>query len=261
MTKLSDCPSQDAVTAIALLHELHNHNNLQQLKMQMDREADDQPSWRLSFFPFCPFCPFCQYSGSNDQSSLNHTMCGHYCMNYGCGKCQDVVFTSGQRLSKHMKKCKGLLMDVAKEKPPSSSMKGVSPLSSNKKKRHNKKSHGDWQPGSQKKSQGNSQTTSQKGSQTSSQMSPHQSIYQAKKELIPPHHNRSTLGAPASTQVIGTQTRPPAQKTMMARRSTKCTSTSNAPPPGGAYVPSYSVFCNFYFSKHAICGALFLIFS
>ena len=72
--------SQDTVTAIALLHELHNHNSLQWLKMQMDKEMGDNPSQRLSF------CLFCQYSGSNDQSYLNHIMCMHYCANYGCGK-------------------------------------------------------------------------------------------------------------------------------------------------------------------------------
>ena len=67
--------SQDAVTVIALLCNLLHHVSLQQLKMQMDKEAGDQPSWRLSF------CPFCQYSGSNDQSYLNHIMCVHYCAN------------------------------------------------------------------------------------------------------------------------------------------------------------------------------------
>ena len=113
--------SQDTVTTIALLHELHNHNSLNWLKMQTDKEVGDNPSWRLSF------CPFCQYSGNNEQSYLNHIMCGHYCVNYGCDKCLDMVFTSGQRLSKHIKKCKGLMMDVVKEKPSPKSMKGTSP--------------------------------------------------------------------------------------------------------------------------------------
>ena len=113
--------SQDAVTAIALLCELHHHISLQWLKMQMDKEAGDQPSQRLSF------CPFCQYSGSNDQSYINHIMCMHYCVNYGCGKCLDVVFSSGQRLSKHIKKCKGLVMDEARGKPSPKPTKGASP--------------------------------------------------------------------------------------------------------------------------------------
>ena len=110
--KLVVALSQDAVTVIALLCKLHNHNSLQWLKMQTDKEAGDNPSQRLSF------CPFCQHSGSNDQSYLNHIMCRHYCVNYGCSKCLDTIFTSGQKLSKHMKKCNGLLKDEAKEKPP-----------------------------------------------------------------------------------------------------------------------------------------------
>ena len=67
--KLVVALSQDAVTTILLLCKLHNHNSLQWLKMQTDKEVDDNPTWRLSF---------CQYSGSNDQSYLNHIMCGHY---------------------------------------------------------------------------------------------------------------------------------------------------------------------------------------
>ena len=98
--------SQDAITAIALLQGLHDHISLQWLKMEMDKEACDQPSRKLSS------CPFCQYSGSNDQFYLNHIMCMHHCANYGCGKCLDTVFTSRQRLSMHMKKCKGLTMDA-----------------------------------------------------------------------------------------------------------------------------------------------------
>ena len=110
--------SQDTVTVIALQLPLHNHVSLQWLKMEMDKEAGDQPSWKL--------CPFCQYTGSNDQSYLNHIMCAHYCANYGCGKCLDTVFTSGQKLSKHMKKCKVLPKDGAKEEPSPSHVKGMS---------------------------------------------------------------------------------------------------------------------------------------
>ena len=81
--------SQDVVTVIALLQGLLDHISLQQLKMEMDKEEGDQASQKLLF------CPFCQYSGSNDQSYLNH-MCVHYCANYGCRKCLDTVFTSGR---------------------------------------------------------------------------------------------------------------------------------------------------------------------
>ena len=95
----------------------------------------------------------------------------------------DVVSKSRQRLSKHMKKCKALQMDATKEKPPSSSMKGMSPSSSKKKKKHKKKkSHVDSLPSSQKDSQDDLQMTPQKDSQMSSQTSPHQSIHQSQKE-------------------------------------------------------------------------------
>ena len=94
--------SQDAVMVIALLWDLHDHVSLQQLKMQMDKEVGDQASWKLLF------CRFCQYSGSNDQSYLNHIVCAYYCANYRCGKCLDAVFTSGQKLGKHMKNARAL---------------------------------------------------------------------------------------------------------------------------------------------------------
>ena len=54
------------------------------------------------------FCPFCMYLGSNDPSYMNHIICGHYNMNYGCGKCLKEVFTIGQPLKNHMKVCKVL---------------------------------------------------------------------------------------------------------------------------------------------------------
>ena len=66
-------------------------------------------------------------------------MCMHYCANCGCGKCLDVVFSSRQKLSKHMKKCKGLIMDGVNGKPSPSCVKAASALSSKKK---HKKSHG-----------------------------------------------------------------------------------------------------------------------
>ena len=83
------------------------------------QEVGDWPRQKLSF------CPFCQYSGSNDQSYLNHIMCAHYCANYGCGKCLDAVFTSRQRLSRHMKKCKGLTTDWERGTIPQACERGV----------------------------------------------------------------------------------------------------------------------------------------
>ena len=48
------------------------------------------------------------YLGSNDPSYMNHIICGHYNVNYRCGKCLNKVFTTGQPLKVHMKVCKGL---------------------------------------------------------------------------------------------------------------------------------------------------------
>ena len=146
--------------------------------MKMDKEVGCQPLWRLSF------CLFCQYLGSNDQSYLNHIMCTHYCANYGCGKCLDTVVLSGQKLSKHMKKCKGLAVDGVKEKPFPSCVKGA-PLLSSKKKKHKKShsnSHKKLQGDSQLKSQSSSQANSQQDSQMSLHARPNWSMHKAKQE-------------------------------------------------------------------------------
>ena len=155
---------QDSVTMITLLCTLYNHASLQCLKMETDKEGGDRPSHQLSF------CLFCQYSGSNDQSYLNHIMCGHYNVNYGCGKCLDAVFMSRQKLSNHMKKCEGLTSDGAKEKPSASQAVGMS-SSAYKEKGHHKK-----------KSQPDSQTSSQPNSQMSSQLSLCHSHHSFEKE-------------------------------------------------------------------------------
>ena len=127
-------PSQDLVTAIALLKGLHDYIISQQLKMDMDEEVGEKPMWKLSF------CPFCQYYGNNDSSYPKHIVCMHYCANFGCGKCLDMVFPSGQKLSKHMKWCKGHTKDEAEEKSPSCHMKEVPKASSNSKKKKKHKS-------------------------------------------------------------------------------------------------------------------------
>ena len=75
--------SQDVVTAVCLLQELHIKDSLCCLPMENKAEADGKPIWKLSF------CPFCQYSRSNDPSYMNHIICRHYNTNYGCGKCLD----------------------------------------------------------------------------------------------------------------------------------------------------------------------------
>ena len=94
--------SQDMVTAIYLLQELHVKDSLCCLPMETKAESGSKPIWKLSF------CPFCQYSGSNDPSYMNHIICGHYNASYGCGKWLDEVYIMGQPLHKHMQTCKGL---------------------------------------------------------------------------------------------------------------------------------------------------------
>ena len=75
--------------------------------MENKAEAGGKLIWKLSF------CPFCQYSRSNNPSYMNHIICRHYNTNYGCGKCLDEVYITGQPLYKHMKTCKGLLKEAA----------------------------------------------------------------------------------------------------------------------------------------------------
>ena len=99
-------------------------------------EAGDKSKRKLSF------CPFCQYSGSNDQSYLNHILWAHYNASYRCGKCINKVFPSGQWLKVHMKCCKGLKAEAVREKPATSHTKGASSSSSSsKEKKHQTTSH------------------------------------------------------------------------------------------------------------------------
>ena len=107
----------------------------------------------------------CAPSGSNDSLYLSHIVCVHYCANFGCGKCLDVVFPSRQKLSKHKKWCKGLIVDEEGENTNSSSTKEAPKTSSSSK----KKKHKSQKP--QANSQLDLQTHPQTDLQTSSQMS------------------------------------------------------------------------------------------
>ena len=89
----------DSVTAVSLLSNLHNKNSLHCLPL----EGKGKISGKC-----LSFCPFCLYTGSNDGTYMNHIICGHYDMAYGCGKCLDKVTVSGQQMSNHFKHCKGL---------------------------------------------------------------------------------------------------------------------------------------------------------
>ena len=127
--------SLDAVIVVCLLQELHTKASLQCLKMETDAEAGDKSKRKLSF------CPFCQYSGSNNLSYLNHIICTHYDVSYGCRKCLKEVFPSRQQLKVHMRHCKGLKVEAVKEKPATNHAKGASSSSSSpKKKKHQTKS-------------------------------------------------------------------------------------------------------------------------
>ena len=85
--------SQDTVTVVCLLGELHANASLQLLKMETDAEAGGKTKQKLSF------CPFCQYLGSNDPAYLNHIVCMHYTASYGCGNCLNKVLPTGQQLA------------------------------------------------------------------------------------------------------------------------------------------------------------------
>ena len=169
LEKAHECSRpQDAVTAVCLLQELHANASLQCLKMETDAEAGDKSKRKLLF------CPFCQFLCSNDQSYLNHIICMHYNVSYGCGKCMNDVFSSGQQLKGHIKCCKGHKAEAAKEKPATSHTKGASSSSSSKKKKHQTKSQ-------QSDSQLDSQTLLLTRSQASSCMSLHCSRCDKKK--------------------------------------------------------------------------------
>ena len=127
--------------------------------MGTDAEASGKTKWKLSF------CPFCQYLGSNNLSYLYHIICAHYNASYGCRKCLKEVFPTRQWLTAHMKHCKGLRVQAAKEKPATSCAKGASSSSSNsKKKKHKTKSQ---QPDSQPDYQTLPPTSSQASLHTS----------------------------------------------------------------------------------------------
>ena len=84
---------------VCLLQELHDKYSMKHLPLEPKSDADCKLVKKLSF------CPFCLCDGSNDINYMNHIMCGHYSMAYGCGKCLNKVFLSGQQLKIHIKAC------------------------------------------------------------------------------------------------------------------------------------------------------------
>ena len=93
--------ARDSATVVCLLQELHNKDSMKCLLLEPKSDADGKPVNKLSF------CPFCLYNGSNDISYMNHIVCGHYDMGFGCRKCLKEVFLSGQQLKMHLKACMG----------------------------------------------------------------------------------------------------------------------------------------------------------
>ena len=88
--------ASDSVTAVFLLSDLHNKNRLHHLPFEGKGRTGGK---HLSF---------CLYMGSNNKTYMNHIICGHYDVGYGCGKCLDKVTVSGQQMSSHFRHCKGL---------------------------------------------------------------------------------------------------------------------------------------------------------
>ena len=175
--------SQDVATTVCLLQELHIKDSLHHLPMETKAEAGSKSTRKLSF------CPFCQYSGSNDQSYMNHINCWHYNANYGCSKHLNKVFITGQPLCKHMKTCKGLpkeAMDKATTEDTDSAASGK------KKKSKSKDLPADLQPTSQS-SQGGlqsslhcSQCTKEKATATPQKLDSHK-----KKKCFSSHKHHS----------------------------------------------------------------------
>ena len=124
------------------------------------------------------FCSFCQYLGSNDQSYINHIICGHYDTNYGCGKCLDQVYIMGQSLHQHMKTCKGLSKE-AMDKATAEDTDGTTFGKKKKKESKSKIPLPDSQP-------------PPPNSQESSQVSPHHSQCTKRKVAMTPKKSDSS---------------------------------------------------------------------
>ena len=86
--------SNDFVTAMSMLQELHTTTCLRCLQMDIHDK-----SIKMSF------CPFCAYVVANDLSYLNHIIIVHYNTSYGCGKCLKQAFVSSSTLHNHKKLC------------------------------------------------------------------------------------------------------------------------------------------------------------
>ena len=90
------------VTALGLLQELHTRSALVQIPIYLSGNAKDRHSAHVS----C--CPFCAYTVQNDPAYLNHIVCAHYDVSFGCGSCLSAITSSVQQMKTHIKECSGL---------------------------------------------------------------------------------------------------------------------------------------------------------
>ena len=132
--------SQDVGTAVCLLQELHINDSLHCLPMETKVEVGSKSTRKLSFYPFC------QYSGSSNQSYMNHIIFGHYNTNYRSSKCLNEMFITGQPLCKHMMTYEGRPKE-ATDKATAEDTDGT--ISGKKKKSKSKELPPDLQPPSQ----------------------------------------------------------------------------------------------------------------
>ena len=103
------------VTPLGLLQELHLWFTLSHIPIFTSDEVKQGQKTCVS----C--CPICTYIIKNDSTFLNHIVISHYWSNFACGKCLNVVMTSGQQMKKHFLKCHSIT--DACEKPDSQGSK------------------------------------------------------------------------------------------------------------------------------------------
>ena len=98
---------------MGLLQELHTRSALVRIPIYLTGEAKDGHGARV----LC--CPFCAYTVQNDPAYLNHIVCAHYDVSFGCGACLSALTSSGQQMKVHIKECSGLAP------PPTASQESV----------------------------------------------------------------------------------------------------------------------------------------
>ena len=90
------------VTPLGLLQELHTRSALVRIPICLPGETKDEHR------PCVSCCPFCAYTIQNDPAYLNHIICAHNDVSFGCGACLSAVTSSGQQMKNHIKECSGL---------------------------------------------------------------------------------------------------------------------------------------------------------